>query len=317
MNSQPLVSVIVNCYNGEKYLKEALDSIYAQTYENWEIVFFDNQSTDESAQIASAYDNRLKYFYNESLIPLGSARKKAITFAKGEWICFLDADDSWYEEKLEYQLDEVKLFPNVDVIYCGIEEINPDGYPIRFDIPRRNGAVTVEDLLVDYDLNIVTPMIRRAFLIENDLSFDERIHASEEYNLFMRIAVKGNILARQVVQGRYRVYETSLTNKSIDKWYSERMLTLSQCIGIDEGLLSRSGIQVRSALNRAFYYKSRHLFSIGKKSEARIYLGIIKYDSAFYLLLYIASFSALLWRIIHRKDIKLRLTKLLRINRVA
>ena len=56
----PLVSVVVNCYNGEKYLKEALDSIYAQTYKNWEIIFWDNASTDRTALIAKSYDKKLK-----------------------------------------------------------------------------------------------------------------------------------------------------------------------------------------------------------------------------------------------------------------
>ena len=62
MNNQPLVSVIMNCYNGQKYLKEAIDSIYKQTYKNWEIIFWDNFSKDASAKIAKSYDYRVKYF---------------------------------------------------------------------------------------------------------------------------------------------------------------------------------------------------------------------------------------------------------------
>ena len=57
----PLVSVIMNCYNGETYLREAIDSIYAQTYQNWEIIFLDNASTDDSANIAKSYDKKIKY----------------------------------------------------------------------------------------------------------------------------------------------------------------------------------------------------------------------------------------------------------------
>ena len=56
----PLVSVIMNCFNGEKYLHEAIDSVYAQSYHNWEIIFWDNASTDDSACIAKTYDNKLK-----------------------------------------------------------------------------------------------------------------------------------------------------------------------------------------------------------------------------------------------------------------
>ena len=60
----PLVSIIINCYNGEKYLAQAIDSIYNQTYKNWEIIFWDNASTDKSASIAKSYDSRLKYYYS-------------------------------------------------------------------------------------------------------------------------------------------------------------------------------------------------------------------------------------------------------------
>ena len=59
---QPLVSVIINCYNGEEFLENAIDSIYAQTYKNWEIIFWDNSSTDQSAKIALSYDKRLLIF---------------------------------------------------------------------------------------------------------------------------------------------------------------------------------------------------------------------------------------------------------------
>ena len=59
---QPLVSVIMNCYNSDKYLKEAIDSVYNQSYSNWEIIFWDNASNDSSSAIAKSYDERLKYF---------------------------------------------------------------------------------------------------------------------------------------------------------------------------------------------------------------------------------------------------------------
>ena len=106
-NSLPEVSVIMNCYNCSKYLKEAIDSVYAQTYQDWEIVFWDNASSDNSAEIAKRYNNKLKYFHAEITIPLGQARNRAIEKAKGKYIAFLDCDDVWLPEKLEKQ---VKVF---------------------------------------------------------------------------------------------------------------------------------------------------------------------------------------------------------------
>ena len=64
MNNRPLVSIIMNCYNGEQYLPQALNSVVDQTYGNWELIFWDNQSTDKSAEIFKKYnDIRFKYFY--------------------------------------------------------------------------------------------------------------------------------------------------------------------------------------------------------------------------------------------------------------
>ena len=64
MSEEPLVSILMNCYNGEKFLREAIESVLAQTYLNWELIFWDNQSTDQSADIFNSYDDkRLKYFY--------------------------------------------------------------------------------------------------------------------------------------------------------------------------------------------------------------------------------------------------------------
>ena len=84
-NSNPLISVIINCYNGEKYLREAIDSVINQTYQNWEIIFWDNQSTDSSKQIVTSYkDNRIHYFCAPTHTSLGEARNLAVEKANGE-----------------------------------------------------------------------------------------------------------------------------------------------------------------------------------------------------------------------------------------
>ena len=100
-SSQPLVSVIMNCYNSELYLKESIDSIYAQTYSNLEIIFWDNASTDKSSEIAKSYDNKLKYFLAQKNTNLGEARNAALENAQGKYIAFLDCDDLFLENKLK------------------------------------------------------------------------------------------------------------------------------------------------------------------------------------------------------------------------
>ena len=88
-NNQPLVSVIMNCFNGELFLKESIQSVINQTYQNWELVFWDNRSKDKSAEIFKSYkDKRLKYFYAAEHTSLYEARNLAIKKSSGEFIAF-------------------------------------------------------------------------------------------------------------------------------------------------------------------------------------------------------------------------------------
>ena len=89
------VTVLINCYNGERYLKEAIDSVFAQTYSNWEIVFYDNNSNDKSAEIAKSYGDKVIYIKGEETVPLYHARNIAFPHCKGDVIGFLDVDDLW------------------------------------------------------------------------------------------------------------------------------------------------------------------------------------------------------------------------------
>ena len=89
-----LISIIMNCHNGEKFLKKALNSILQQTYENWELIFWDNKSSDKSKNIFKKFkDPRFKYFYAKKFSDLHRARNFAIKKAKGKFITFLDTDD--------------------------------------------------------------------------------------------------------------------------------------------------------------------------------------------------------------------------------
>ena len=79
----PKVTVIMNCYNSAEHLREAMDSVFRQSWPDWEIVFWDNCSTDDSAAIAQSYGEKVRYFLAEKTVPLGAARNLAI--AKRFW----------------------------------------------------------------------------------------------------------------------------------------------------------------------------------------------------------------------------------------
>ena len=92
--SNSLVSIIMNCHNGERYLHESLNSIVNQTYKNWELIFFDNLSNDKSKKILEGFnDSRMKYFKSKKFVNLYEARNLALDKCSGDFISFLDTDD--------------------------------------------------------------------------------------------------------------------------------------------------------------------------------------------------------------------------------
>ena len=102
----PLVSVIMNCHNGQKFLKEAISSIINQTYKKFELIFFNNCSSDQSENIVKNFnDKRIKYFESEGYLNLYQARNEALKYSKGEYVTFLDTDDLWEDNKIEKQLE--------------------------------------------------------------------------------------------------------------------------------------------------------------------------------------------------------------------
>ena len=112
-----LVSIIMNCHNGEKFINRSIRSILKQKYQNFEIIFYDNFSNDNTRKIIKQYkDKRINYYKSNKRLKLYDARNKAIKKSKGEYITFLDVDDEWHKEKLKYQIEQFYKF-NHDVSY--------------------------------------------------------------------------------------------------------------------------------------------------------------------------------------------------------
>lgn len=120
----PVVSVIMNCLNSSEHLQETLDSLAAQTFTDFEVIFWDNGSTDSSPQIARGHAGlagRLRYFRGEETVPLGAARNLAIARSRGRYVAFLDCDDLWRPEKLARQVACFEADPHVGLVSTDTE----------------------------------------------------------------------------------------------------------------------------------------------------------------------------------------------------
>ncbi|ABE52511.1 glycosyltransferase family 2 protein [Methanococcoides burtonii] len=211
----PTISIIMNCFNCSKYLKEAIDSVYAQTYEDWEIIFWDNVSTDNSAEIANSYDNKLRYFCGNKNVPLGYARNLAIEKIQGKYIAFLDCDDMWLPTKLEKQMAIFESTSNVKLVFsdCNIVDSQHNIINRSFAVQTPARGNVFEKLLMSYNfIPLVTAMIEKDVL--DDVGcFDNTYRIAEEYDMFLRIAYKYPIDFVDEPLAEYRVHDSNCSHR--------------------------------------------------------------------------------------------------------
>ena len=222
---QPLVSVIMNCYNSARYLREAIESVLAQTYPHWEIIFWDNQSTDESAKIFNSYsDSRLRYFIAPEHTKLGQARNQAVKQARGEWLGFLDCDDVWLPEKLEKQvaiiLDEG---PELGLVYGQMLVLDENYEPSSkwsAGMSKYSKKTLLKSLpegwifnkLIKFNfISLVTAIVETKLYHEVG-GLTEHFEISEDYELFVKVSAVRKVRAVQNIIAYYRVH---LSNASL------------------------------------------------------------------------------------------------------
>lgn len=209
---KPVVSVIINCLNGEEFLSEAIESVLNQSYENWEIILWDNASTQNiRAKVEKFSDERIKYFRGDETVLLGEARNLAVSKSQGEFLAFLDSDDLWSPDKLKLQL---KLFrdPEVALVYSDCECFNKSGVRKRYSKSKNfiRGRCFGE-LLADYHLVLSSVIVRRAVLVERCIEFNKHYNMIEEADVFLRIAYYSKIDYCPQLLAAWRVHQNSLT----------------------------------------------------------------------------------------------------------
>jgi len=292
----PKISVIMNCFNGQEYLKEALDSVFAQTVDDWEVIFVDNCSTDKSVEIAKAYGEKVRVIRTEKNIPLGAARNFGIAHCTSEYISFLDTDDIWLPFALEKQLQAIQS-GDFALVYGGHTNINSTNTQIGKMIPNKKEGNIFGQLLKQFDIPIVTTMISKKYLDDSGLTFDSNIYASEEYCLFMQLASRYPFSAINVALTRYRIHDEALTNRTISKWAKERRYTLNKIIKDNPGIEKDYKVSFKEAFARAAYYEAQYYMTEGYEKEAVRSMEAHKFFSCRYLGVYVLlRFFSPVWK---------------------
>ena len=215
--TKPLVSIIMNCHNGSEFLEQSIDSIISQTYKNWELIFWDNDSQDDSKKIINKFsDNRIKYFKSKKFDRLYKSRNLAIQNAKGEFISFLDTDDLWQKDKLEKQMNFFLKNEGYEIIYSNYyiyDESKKKKFK-KFNKVLPSGIV-FKQLLRNYTVGILTVCLRRSLFKDN--FFNDNFDIIGDFDLFLRLSEKNKIGYMHDVLAVYRLHKSNLSKKKIEQ----------------------------------------------------------------------------------------------------
>lgn len=208
---EPKVSVIIPNYNYSQYLREAIDSVLAQTVVDIEIIVVDDGSTDSSKEILDSYGERIRAVFQQNQ-GVSAARNHGVSLSQGEFVAFLDADDAWLPGKIERQLDLFDGDPHLGLVHVGVVDIDGDGKEIREHIDGREGSVS-EDLLY-FDMSVILGggsglMVPRRIFDEAG-GFDAKLSTSADWDMFYQICRRYRVGFVPEVLLKYRVHSSNM-----------------------------------------------------------------------------------------------------------
>ena len=218
-NNKALVSIVMPAYNCEKYVVEAINSILAQTYRNWELLVLDDGSKDNTLRIIEEFsqkDSRIKALPNGKNIGVSATRNRGIELATGEWIAFLDSDDMWKPEKLEKQFEIVEK-EAAEFLFTGSSYINEEGeaYKEIFEVPEK---ITYKKLRNQNVISCSSVLVKKKYFEHIKMEKDE-MH--EDYAVWLRILKTG--VTAFGVNEPLLIYRISRNSKSGNKMKTVKM----------------------------------------------------------------------------------------------
>ena len=270
MNATPAVSIIMNCLNCAADLPEALAGVRAQTFQDWEIIFWDNGSVDASPGIAQAFGPQLRYFRSGHTVALGAARNLALREAKGRHLAFLDCDDLWLEDKLARQLALFEGNPRLGLVCTDTEIFSGAGTLSRVfarAAPARGRVF--RELMQRQWISMSSAMVRAQALHGLDHWFDERLSLCEEADLFYRIAHDWELDYVDAPLTRWRVHGANTTFTKFGRFAQETLYILDKHRRIYPAYEEEYGELVALLTRRAAFQRGVALWREGRGAEAR------------------------------------------------
>lgn len=224
MTSQsPQISVIMSVYNGEAYLRPAIDSILNQTFRDWELVVIDDCSTDSTPRILSQYallDSRIRPVRNEVNLRLPRSLNKAISLARGKYVARMDADDISLPNRLSSQFAFMESHPEYALSSCKYMTLKNGAVEMGCCSRRGDPEIMAAMLLFTNPLIHPGVIARREIMLDNP--YDPSHTCTEDLNLWCRLASAGHRLALQDdYLLLYRLHDKQITATTLDRQKEE------------------------------------------------------------------------------------------------
>ncbi|MGL5764479.1 MAG: glycosyltransferase family 2 protein [Sarcina sp.] len=216
------VSVVMSVYNGEKFLKEAIDSILKQTFKDFEFLIINDGSTDKSLEILNSYsDKRIRMLDNDGNKGLIYSLNRGLKEAKGEYIARMDADDIAMSDRFAKQVEFLDNNKDVNLVGSSIECIF-EGLPFVKKLVKATTDYEFIKVKAIFESTFYHPtvMFRKSIIDEYNLVYDERYKHAEDYGLWNNMMLKGKVSNIEEPLLNYRIVKTSVTrkaNKDIDE----------------------------------------------------------------------------------------------------
>jgi glycosyltransferase involved in cell wall biosynthesis len=213
----PTVSVILPSFNRPAMLREAIDSVLAQTFTDWELVVADDGSSIETrTYLGSIEDARIRIIWLPHSGSPAVARNAALAVARGYYVAFLDSDDTWMPTKLELQLAALRAKPACRWSYTATERLDARGQPVADAVPfvAYEGAILDRLLRIEAYIAMPTVLVVRELVTEVG-GFDKRQAFGEDYDLWVRLAARSPVVAVDQRLARVRLHEGNYSHDRV------------------------------------------------------------------------------------------------------
>lgn len=270
----PKVSVVVPTFNYGRFLPQSLESIVQQNYQDFEVIVVDIQagSTDDTRAVIESFQTehpgRIRYECQDGK-GLSNARNTGIRVSEGELIAFLDADDLWMPQKLAMQVGALETHPDAAMVYTDVEYFwdETDELLKKYQSEQISGDEGIlRQLLFENIIATPTPLVRR-WVFERVGYFDESLVACEDWDMWLRIAAKFEIIRLTVPLARNRIHSMRMSaTVDFDRQHRSAHIVLNRAF---ESMPERlKGLRSHSLARNSYRYGRRWLIS-GNASRAR------------------------------------------------